>query len=94
MREDLGELFSNFLSEGWSIDQAIPPLDVSETEMDVEMRMDAPGIKPGELDIQLVGNALTISGERTEEYEGKIERFIELSGKPVLLVAQYFCLVQ
>ncbi len=74
LREELDDLFSNFLSEGdggWLAGQVLPPLDLSETESTIEVRMDVPGIKPGELDIKLTGNILTISGQRKEEYEEK-----------------------
>lgn len=75
LRDEIDDLFSNFLSEageGWPLSQAIPPLDLTETESTVEVRVDVPGIKPGELDIQLTGNTtLTIKGERKEEYEDK-----------------------
>jgi HSP20 family protein len=74
LREEIDDLFSNFLSEagdGWPMGKALPPLDLTETESTVEVRVDVPGIKPGELDIQLTGNTLTISGERKEEFEDK-----------------------
>ncbi len=74
MREEMDDLFSNFLNEAgdsWFTGRALPPLDLSETESNVEVRVDVPGIKPGELDIQLAGNTLTISGQRKEEYEEK-----------------------
>ena len=74
LRDEIDDLFSNFLSDAgnsWPLGQAIPPLDLTETESTVEVRVDVPGIKPGELDIQLTGNTLAINGERKEEYEDK-----------------------
>ena len=73
-REEMDELFGNFLSEagnGWLLGQTIPAIDLSETESTFEVRVDVPGIKPGDLDILLTGNTLTISGQRKEEYEEK-----------------------
>ncbi|HTQ40406.1 MAG TPA: Hsp20/alpha crystallin family protein [Pirellulales bacterium] len=74
LREEIDDLFSNFLSEAsdsWPNGSALPPLDLTETDSSVEVRLDVPGIKPGELDIQLTGNTLSISGERKEEFEDK-----------------------
>jgi HSP20 family protein len=74
-REDLDDLLSNFLSEsgdgGWLTGQRLPPLDITETESTVDVRVDVPGIKPDDLDIKLAGNLLTISGQRQEEHEEK-----------------------
>jgi HSP20 family protein len=46
-------------------------LDLSETDTAVETKMDLPGVKPEEIEIQLNGNVLTVSGERKEEQEEK-----------------------
>jgi HSP20 family protein len=48
-----------------------PSLDLSETEDAIELRMDLPGIRPEEIQIELSGNRLSISGERKEEEEEK-----------------------
>ncbi len=50
---------------------ATPSLDVSESDTAVEAKLDLPGVKPEEIEIQLNGNMLTISGERKEEQEEK-----------------------
>ncbi len=74
LREEFDDLFSNFLSgagDGWPVGIALPPLDLTETESTVEVRVDLPGVKPSELDIELNGTNLTISGQRKEEYEEK-----------------------
>ena len=55
--------------EGWFSGALVPTLDVSETDTDVEVRMDLPGMKPEEIDIQVHNNVLTIKGERAEETE-------------------------
>lgn len=58
-----------------------PSLDVSEEEGFVDVAMDVPGMKAEDFDIQVVGNRLTISGERNEQKEeagnGKSYRRIE-----------------
>ena len=46
-------------------------MDVSETDKTVEVRLDLPGIKPEDVDIQLCAGTLTVRGERREEEEKK-----------------------
>lgn len=57
--------------DGWSCGYNVPSLDISETDKSVEVKLDLPGIKPKEIEIQLNGNVLTVSGERKEEQEEK-----------------------
>lgn len=57
--------------DGWSFGYSVPSLDISETDKSVEVKLDLPGIKPKEIEIQLNGNVLTVSGERKEEQEEK-----------------------
>ena len=70
MENWMGNLWSGG-QEGWLTGGAVPALDVSETDSAVEAKMDLPGVKPEEVDIQLNGNVLTVSGERKEEQEEK-----------------------
>jgi len=42
-------------------------MDVAETDSAVEVRLDLPGVKPDDIDIQVDGGVLTIRGERNEE---------------------------
>jgi HSP20 family protein len=51
---------------------------MSETPNTIEVRMDLPGIKPEEIDIQLANGVLTVSGERKEEKEEKDKTFHRL----------------
>lgn len=78
LQDELGELASNFLGEVgevWPRGTMVPSLDLSETDGTVEVRMDLPGIKPEEIDIQLNENTLTVSGQRKEEKEEKTKTF-------------------
>jgi HSP20 family protein len=75
---ELEEMLSDFMGaepEGWFTGRMVPALDLSETDEKVEVRMDLPGIKPEEIDIQVNGNLLTVSGERKEEKEEKGKTF-------------------
>lgn len=74
LREEFGDVASNLLGEvgeAWPRGLMVPSLDLSETDGDVEVRLDLPGIKPDEIDIQLSDNTLTVSGQRKEEKEEK-----------------------
>jgi HSP20 family protein len=55
----------------WSLERITPSLDLAETALTIEVRMDIPGIEAKDLDIQVSENVLTISGERKEEREEK-----------------------
>jgi HSP20 family protein len=74
MRREFDELLSRFgfdSNEAWAKEVAIRAIDLSETESTVELRMDVPGVSPENIDIQIRGNLLTISGESKEEKEEK-----------------------
>ena len=61
-------VFSRALGTGEDVwDFGFPNLDLSETDNEVEVRMDAPGFKPDEIEIRLDGNILTVRGEHPEE---------------------------
>ena len=57
--------------DGWMGGAMAPTLDVSETDNEVDVKMDLPGMKPEDIDIQVHQNVLTIRGERSEETEEK-----------------------
>lgn len=74
LRDELDNLFSRFSAEmdgGWLSGRLVPSLDLSETDGNIEIRMDLPGIKPEDVDIQATENTITIKGERKEEKEEK-----------------------
>ena len=74
IREEMEELFSRALGEEpglWPSERIMPSLDLAETDGAVEVRMDIPGMEAKDIDIQVNGNLLTISGERKEEKEAK-----------------------
>jgi HSP20 family protein len=52
-----------------------PRMDVSETESEIVVECDLPGVKTEEVDIGLDGDRLTIRGERTADREEKGKNF-------------------
>jgi HSP20 family protein len=53
----------------------VPSLDVSESETEVTVRADLPGLEKDDINVSLVGNTLTIKGERKDESEEKKEGY-------------------
>lgn len=48
-----------------------PSIDLEETDDALQVRMDVPGLKAEEIDIEVSGNTLRVSGEHKEEKEEK-----------------------
>lgn len=78
LRDELDDLLSRFLGgadEGWLTGRMSPPVDVSETDTAIEVRLDLPGVKADEIDIHLTGNMLNVCGERKDQKEEKGRTF-------------------
>jgi HSP20 family protein len=73
--EDFVSRLSDFGSNGPVFGTSVPSLDVSETDKAVEVKLDVPGVSAKEIDVQLNGNLLTVSGEKKEEQEKKGKTF-------------------
>ncbi len=52
--------------EGW-----LPPMDVAETDAEITIRADVPGVPAKDLNIAVTGNTLSISGEKETNREEK-----------------------
>ncbi len=48
-----------------------PAIDISEDEHAMHVRCDVPGLDAKELDVQVSGNVLTVSGSRDDEWKSK-----------------------
>ena len=53
----------------------VPPVDIYEDEHKIVLKLEVPGMKESDLDIQLENNVLTVKGERKFEKEEKEENF-------------------
>ena len=53
----------------------VPPVDIYEDEHKIVLKLEVPGMKQEDLDIQLENNTLTVRGERKFEQEEKEENF-------------------
>ncbi len=74
---EIEDLMSRMWGDGeeWGTEMIAPAVDLSETETEVDVRVDVPGMKGEDIDIQINGNLLTIRGERKEEKEEKGRTF-------------------
>ncbi len=78
---DLGELrsridrafvdFTDTEARSWA-----PPMDVMREDGALLMRADVPGIRPDEIEIEVEGDQLTVSGRHTEEHEAADEDYM------------------
>ena len=74
--EDFDQMFGRMFGEPANAWLAkVPQLDLVETDKEVEVRLDAPGFKPEQLDVQLMGEVLTITGKQEEKKEEKGKTF-------------------
>lgn len=74
LREEMDDLLSRFstsMNGEWPGALLAPSLDLAETDNQLQIHMDLPGIKPDNVDIQISGNTVRISGKRQEEKEEK-----------------------
>jgi HSP20 family protein len=55
-----------------------PALDVEETEDEVLVRAELPGLRPGDFTVEALGDRLTIRGEKGEEREERGRGFYRL----------------
>jgi HSP20 family protein len=82
VREDLENLFDRFFGRGLSGAPArvfdtmwVPSMDFSEDEKNYIVRLEAPGIPKDDLEVNLEGQLLTISGRRHFEREEQNEEY-------------------
>jgi HSP20 family protein len=71
LQHEIEDLFGR-LQNGTNGDQLImPSMDLSETDTEFQVRVDVPGFKADQIDIEVVNNTLRIKGEYKEEKEDK-----------------------
>jgi HSP20 family protein len=85
-RQEMEDMFQRFFDVPYfdktSTHEWAPRVDVEETEKEIVIKADLPGVDPKNLDISVVGGSLILKGEKKEEREDKkknyhrVERFI------------------
>ena len=61
--------------EGFNTTSFVPPVDIYETEQNIVLKVEVPGVEQKDLDIRIENNTITIRGERKFEQETKEENF-------------------
>ncbi|MGH7726231.1 MAG: Hsp20/alpha crystallin family protein [Candidatus Eiseniibacteriota bacterium] len=75
---EVNRIFSDFLGHpvrtGTTASAWIPAVDVHEDEDGYTVRVDLPGVNPKDVKVQMLGETLTIQGQRNETREENKER--------------------
>jgi HSP20 family protein len=81
LRNEIDRLFESFFREPfgaidwptWGSDKWAPAVDVTDSEKELTVRAELPGIDPKDLDVTVTGNQLVLSGEKKQstEHDGK-----------------------
>ncbi len=77
LRSEVDRLFDSFLREPfgsldwplWKSDKWTPAIDVAESDKELTVRAELPGIDPKDLNVSVTGNQLVLSGEKKETSE-------------------------
>jgi HSP20 family protein len=71
-RSEMDDLFGRFMGPmGSGIGQGLgwPSLDMAETDKDITVTAELPGVDPKEIEINVTGTVLTLRGEKKNEHE-------------------------
>jgi HSP20 family protein len=74
LRQQINRVFDDFWGEPWlargeSLGSFAPQVDVTETDKEIKVRADIPGVDAKDLDVSVEDGMLTIKGERKYERE-------------------------
>lgn len=72
LRDEMDHLLTRFSDDwnsGWLSQGFEASLDLSETNDKIEVHLDVPGIKPEEINVEVSGDQLRITGTRKDEKE-------------------------
>ena len=81
IREEMNRLFDNFFGElperrmGLLEGEWSPSVNVAETDEEIVVTAELPGVKQDDVDISVADNILTLKGEKKEEKEIKKENY-------------------
>lgn len=75
LRQEFDDLIARFwdgeAEKNWFAGSFAPSIDLVEADNAFELRMDIPGMDAKDIDVQVHGNTVTVSGQRKEEKEEK-----------------------
>jgi HSP20 family protein len=83
LQHEVDNLFDRFVERPLSTitGHLVPPLDICETDNEILVKMDLPGVEESDIDVSIVNDTLTVQGEKKKECEecGKTWHIIERS---------------
>ncbi len=83
LRDEIDNLFDRFVERplGVITGQVVAPVDISETDTEIIVKSDLPGMELSDIDVSISGDVLTIKGQKKKEIEqaGKTYHVIERS---------------
>jgi HSP20 family protein len=83
VRDEMERIFGCALDGPWrrggdsAMSAWIPRIDLSETDDQITLRVDLPGIDPKDITVTVSGNLLTVAGERRQESEHQGEEYYQ-----------------
>jgi len=80
LRDEMNRLFDgfwrgDFLPERFTFARTFPNVEVSETDEEVVVRAEVPGLEAKDIDLSISGDSLFIKGEKKEEKEEKKKEY-------------------
>ena len=81
MQQEMNRLFDEFFGErrtSMAEGQWAPAVDVSETESEMVVRVELPGMTHDDIEVNLQDNVLTLKGEKKQEKKEEKENFHRL----------------
>lgn len=79
LRREMDRLFEDYTrglpAFGAGKDPVLPSMDVSETDKEIEITAELPGLEEKDVQINLADNVLTIRGEKSAEKEQKDKNY-------------------
>lgn len=84
-RDEMDRLFDDFFADPFGIipfrrkeSVFVPKVDVVESDKEIKVSAEIPGMEEKDIQVQLNGDILTISGEKSSEHEEKTEQYHRL----------------
>jgi HSP20 family protein len=84
LRREMDRLFDNFLGtefKSTTNGNWLPEIDMSETDDEIIVKMDIPGMEQKDIKVAMSGDYLNVTGERKEEKEEKKKHYYSLERK-------------
>jgi len=81
LRDEMDRLWEDFLGPRRRIlrpggEEWIPAVDISDTAAEVTVKVELPGLESKDISVSLIGDVVTIRGEKKAEKEKKGETFL------------------